>query len=406
MKARLRAVLLALAALLLFYGLAFGDPGARGEDTRPTSIEPGAAGYSALREWWATSGVRTMSLRGDYGTLARVTRDHPTGNLLMVTLPGTVALVERDIVALHQWVRGGNTLLVLAAACDSPEWARGPSLRGFAADVATLAGIELQAAARPDARFLATPAVARWRAVVDHPVLDGVRQVESLSDRSAAPCRSASPPGRGAQPLLRAADPGTPVVGAWLQPRGDGWVLLSMQATPFANRALGRADNARMAANILRRFVAPSGLVLFDDGLQGAPEPYDLHRLLADPRSHLSALALFVLWLVWIGGSTRLRTPVAPVHPSGAVAMVAAEARLLSRTVEPREAARASLAAFIARLPEGARDAPESWLAGRPGVATDDLERLGAFRRSLDAGGRVPLDPLHDLLTRLRRALA
>ena len=53
MKARLRAVLLALAALLLFYGLAFGDPGARGEDTRPTSIEPGAAGYSALREWWA-----------------------------------------------------------------------------------------------------------------------------------------------------------------------------------------------------------------------------------------------------------------------------------------------------------------------------------------------------------------
>jgi hypothetical protein len=190
-----------------------------------------------------------------------------------------------------------------------------------------------------------------------------------------------------------------------LLPRGDGWVLLLSQATPFANRALGRAGNARLAANILREFVSPAGVVVFDDGLQGAPEPYDLRRLLADPRLHLSALALFALWLVWIGGGTRLRAPAVPGHPRGAAALVEAEARLLARTVEPLEAARASVATFIARLPEGARAAPESWLAERPGIAPDDLARLAAYRRRLDDGAGVPLDPLHDLLTRLRRAL-
>jgi hypothetical protein len=203
--------------------------------------------------------------------------------------------------------------------------------------------------------------------------------------------------------LLRAAQGGSD--GAWLLPRGDGWVLLVAQATPFANRALGRADNARFAGNILRELVAPSGIVMFDDGLQGVPEPYDLGRLLADPRLHVSALALFALWLAWIVGGTRLRSPAPAPHPPGAAAMVAAEARLLARAVEPREAARAALDAFVARLPEGARPAPEAWFATRPGVSAADVAQFGAFRRRLADGGGVPLDPFHDLLTRLRSAI-
>ena len=69
MKARLRALALAVAALLLLYGLAFSDSSTRTEDTRPLSNEPGAAGYSALRDWFAGAGVRWLSLRDDYGTL-------------------------------------------------------------------------------------------------------------------------------------------------------------------------------------------------------------------------------------------------------------------------------------------------------------------------------------------------
>ena len=97
-----------------------------------------------------------------------------------------------------------------------------------------------------------------------------------MSDRTSAPCQGVLPTARGVLSLLRAAEGRAD--GAWLLPRGDGWVLLMAQATPFANRALGRADNARFAGNILREMVAPSGAVIFDDGLQGAPELYDLRR--------------------------------------------------------------------------------------------------------------------------------
>jgi hypothetical protein len=403
MKARLRALGLALAALLLFYGLAFSDPSSRTEDTRPLSSEPGAAGYTAWRDWFAGSGVRLLTLREDYRSLDRLSGDHPTGNLLVITLPGKVSMLDRDLVPLHRWVRRGNALLVLAALCDSPEWAPAARDRSLGADVAMLSGVESARRPSETMRFLANPAVEAWQPIIAHPLLRGVASVESLSDRSMPPCEVMPPPGRGALPLLRSVRSGAE--GAWLLPRGDGWVVLVAQATPFANRALGRADNARFAGNILREMVAPSGIVIFDDGLQGVPEPYDLRRLLADPRLHLSALALFALWLAWIVGGTRLRAPTPVIHPPGAAAMVAAEGRLMSRAVEPREAARALLAAFLARLPAGARAAPETWLADRPGVSAADVAQLGAFRRRLAEGGGVPLDPFHDLLTRLRSAM-
>jgi hypothetical protein len=57
-------------------------------------------------------------------------------------------------------------------------------------------------------------------------------------------------------------------------------------------------------------------------------------------------------------------------------------------------------------LPDAAREKPEAWLAARPGVAAEDIERLGRYRRRLAEGGSVPLDPFHDLLTRLRSAIA
>jgi len=404
MSARLRTSALALAALLLFYGLAFGDPARETEDSRPLSGEPGAAGYSALRDWFGGASVRQRALRSDYARLAELTRDHPTGNLLVMTLPGARSLLDRDLVPLHQWVRRGNSLLVLAAICDSPQWARGEAARRFRTDLAMLSGIEARGPSDFRGRFLPVPAVTRWEPVGAHPLLRGVQAVESLSDRVVPPCEAVLPRNRSALPLLRSADGRAD--GAWLMPRGSGWVLVLGQATPFANRALGRADNARFAGNVLRQFVAPSGLVIFDDGLQGAAEPYDLRSLLADPRVHVSGLALGALWLAWLAGGTRLRMPVPAPRPPGSAAAVAAEGRLLARTVGPSEAAVALLDCFLRRLPEVARAAPETWLAARPGVVSADVERLRALRRRLESGGAVPLDDLHDLLVRLRRVLA
>lgn len=408
MRARLRAVVLALAALLLLYGVTVGGAPQGGEATRPTSIEPGAGGYSALREWLASARIGTRSLRGGYDMLARLTRDYPTGNVLVMTLPGTIPLVERDAVPLHLWVRRGNTLVVLAALCDAPDWARGPALRQLTGDIGMLTGLDAVGPGGALGGFLVTPAVSRWAPALRHPLTEGVRAVEAVSDRAAPPCAVGLPQGRGALALLRSTDTagGGRADGAWLLPRGDGWVVLAAQATPLANRALGRADNARWASNLIRNALGPGGIVIFDDGLQGAPVPWDLRRLLADPRLHASLGAVLLLWLAWVAGGTRLRVPPPAPRVPGPAALVAAEGRLLARALEPREASAALLECFVTQLPEPARAAPEDWLAARTRAAPGDLEQLRVWRRRLEAGGTVQPDPLHDLLTRLRSTTA
>jgi hypothetical protein len=70
--------------------------------------------------------------------------------------------------------------------------------------------------------------------------------------------------------------------------------------------------------------------------------------------------------------------------------------------MEPAAAATALLQAFIARLPESARAAPEEWLAKSGQGAPRDIEQLRLWRQRLLDGAPVPLDALHDLLTRLR----
>ena len=407
-KARVRAVLLALAALALLYGITFGSTPADRDATRPTSFEVGAGGYSALHEWLGSARIGTVSLRGDYRSLDRLTRDFPTGNVLVVTLPGSLSLISRDVIPLHLWVRRGNTLVVLAALCDAPDWAAGAQLRSLPGDIGMLTGLEAVGSTQGAGGFLATPAVSRWAPALTHPMLTGVRAVEAVSDRTVPPCAVGLPPGRGALALLRTADVGVGGRddGAWVLPRGEGWVVLAAQASPFSNRALGRADNARFASNLIRGSLAPGGVVIFDDGLQGAPEPYDLRRLLADPRLHASLAAVMLLWIAWVAGGTRLRAPAAAARPPGAASLVSAEGRLLSRALEPLAACRALLEAFLARLPDTARAAPEEWLAARSGAAPRDIDQLRLWRRRLEEGAPVPLDALHDLLTRLRRTIA
>ena len=403
MKARLHAVMLALAALALLYGMTFGSKPADRDATRPTSFEVGAGGYSALHEWLRSARIGMRSLRSDYAALDDMTSDFPTGNVLVVTLPGSIDLMSRDLVPLHLWVRRGNSLLVFAALCDAPDWAIGAQLRSLSDDIGMLTGLKAIGTRQGSGAFLATPEVSRWVPALDHPMLAGVRTVEAVSDRTVPPCAIGLPPGRGALALLRTADIGVTGRddGAWVLPQGDGWVVLTSQASPFSNRALGRADNARLASNLIRGSLAPGGVVIFDDGLQGAPAPYDMRRLLTDPRLHASLAALMLLWLAWVAGGTRLRAPPLQRRPPGAAASVAAEGRLFARAMEPVAAARALLDAFLSRLPESARTAPEEWLESRGDAAPRDIAQLRLWRRRLQDGKPLPLDAFYDLLKRL-----
>jgi len=74
----------------------------------------------------------------------------------------------------------------------------------------------------------------------------------------------------------------------------------------------------------------------------------------------------------------------------------------LARAMEPVAASKALLDAFLTRLPESARAAPEEWLETHGDAAPRDIAQLRLWRRRLLDGAPVPLDALHDLLTRLR----
>ena len=107
--------LLALAAVIVVL-LADYDP----PPTRPTSVERGPNGYGALHDWLRESGVATASHRHPWDALD----DYGSGNLFVVTLPQQVRLRDGEAQAMRQWVAEGNTLLLMAALDDMPDWSQ------------------------------------------------------------------------------------------------------------------------------------------------------------------------------------------------------------------------------------------------------------------------------------------
>src|SRR5215468_2260643 len=93
------------------------------EVPRPTTQERGGNGYHAAMQWLDAEHIRTVSLRDRFDKLPRKASLPQTGNLLIVTLPSTTTFKTEEFRPLDGWVRAGNTLLVLAALSDNPEWA-------------------------------------------------------------------------------------------------------------------------------------------------------------------------------------------------------------------------------------------------------------------------------------------
>ena len=86
----------------------------------------------------------------------------PRGNLLVLTLPAVEVFRSEEFAALDQWVRKGNTLLIMAALVDQPGWgARRAS--GAVAEIESLTGLEFESAAGREQRLDPTPLAQRVR---------------------------------------------------------------------------------------------------------------------------------------------------------------------------------------------------------------------------------------------------
>src|SRR5262249_61892891 len=95
--------------------------------------------------------IRAVSLRDRFDKLPQRTSLAATGNILIVTLPAITVYKTEEFRPLDRWVRAGNTLLVLAALSDNPDWAFsfGSMTSG---DLNLLTGLEFETARLRDTR--------------------------------------------------------------------------------------------------------------------------------------------------------------------------------------------------------------------------------------------------------------
>jgi hypothetical protein len=167
--------------------------------------------------------------------------------------------------------------------------------------------------------------------------------------------------------------------------RGKGTIVLVTETDPFTNRALARADNARLAY-LIARPARPGGTIAFDDALHGALVERPWWQAL--PRPVDAALGVgavaFVLWLLLsLVRNGRALPPPAPREPTSAE-FLAALAALYARTqarhyaADVLDAAAFATAARALGLPPGAN--PQVLVARAAQRRGDDVARLIAAR--------------------------
>lgn len=404
MRERLITLACALGALGLFLALFVRSAGGVSgpAESRPTTADRGGNGYLAAMQWLAGEGIRSRSLRERWDRLAGMPGLPPRGNLLIVTLPGAIAYRNGELRALQAWVRRGNTLLVLAALADDPDWASG-GLRPAPGDLDLLTGLTIEPL---PARHAAAVPLQRAALVPSRPdaYFEGVRQAVALSEHPWQPWRVKVP--RDGFVLSLASQKEAGAGGFWVRSAGAGRILVSAFGSLFTARVLGLAGNARLLANIVASTVGPHGVVLFDDAHQGLGDAYDPARFYSDPRLYWTVAVLAAVWLSWVLGSTRLRVPHARTVVPGEADLVRATGGWLARVVSPAAAAQGLVDHFLRRARPGGGCA-SAWeaLEQDPRIARADLKQLKTWDQAARAGGRVPLERLHHLILRIEQQL-
>jgi hypothetical protein len=449
MKERLITLVCALGALALFAVMFLkreGPLGGRFDVPSPITSERRGSGYHAAMTWLEGEGVRSLSLRDRYDTLAQRDDLPKQGNLLIVTLPARAGFKTAEFLPLDRWIRAGNTLLVMAALSDNPDWV--VEFGGYAwGDISLLTGLEFETIEARDTRLArrARPAAAAasggapaaaatagstdpsvvrkrdsFRAFAEpertvlianrpHAYFEGVSNVVALSDY---PRNVWTPKVPYEGFVLSLAHEQENREGAlWTRPLGQGRIIVSGFGTLFTNRAIGLGDNARLLANIVAANVGTKGAVLFDDAHQGLGASYDPDKFYSDRRLYITIGVLLALWLVWVLGSTHLRLPPVRRPTPREVELIRAAGGFLSRALPAHAAARQLLENFFRRvstragIPYGG-SAPWDLLERNTRIPGADLDQLRRWHADALARRRVPLRSLHNLILRIDRQMA
>ena len=456
MKERLLTFGLAMAAFALFYALLAPKPsGPEERPTRPISTEKGPNGYLAMMRWLQAEGIEPVSLRERYEHLHELTDSaSPTGNLLITTTPHLYPMRSAESLELRKWISAGNTLLVVAGLSDTPDWSMGEGVDSeFMNHMELLTGLTFteppapeakaepaaadqtgktqQAEQKPEAEPQQKPenpgqkpptvqsAVAALQKLAQpqqfelvpngpHPLLEGVKSVQAISEYPTAQWRAGSDTVDLILELAQNPESGEPVL--WLVRSGKGQIIVSAYGSILTNKLLGVHDNARLLANIVNWSRTAGGRVIIDDAHQGLVAFYDPDAFFGDKRLHASLWWLGALWLIFVLGPQRLRASGSGWNPVDITSFVRASGGFLARALKPATAGQRLFENFFndirrhTGLP--ANGAPMwDWVGARGTVAADDVAQLQELHGKALRGQRIDLSKLQNLLVQIRKNL-
>ena len=401
----------ALAALLLVFGL-FYQPETEPTVSKPTTIETGPNGYLGLARWLASQHVSVVSFQERLTNLfdANIAA---SGNLLITTMPHELPIEVEELSVLKDWIGVGNTLVVMAALDDTPDWSLLNETDAFLDDVEGLSDTRFEAATDDEdepiliGEFNATTVMTLLPSL-EHPLMDGVVSLAGVTDSVASVWIAAEDSIVAGVAFAREATTNTDA--AWEIPVLNGRIIFMATGTLLSNRALGSADNRRFVANLVRWHVAPGGAVIFDDMHQGLSILYDPDAFYQDSRVGVTLLFILAFWFVYMVGTQNRMTPIVQrsVEPQQGD-FVTAVGGFMARKLNPVDAGLLLFDNWFseirARTGLGANQLPWRQLVANPTVDPELVATLESTHERLREGGKVDLAKLHNAIQHLREAM-
>jgi len=401
--------------------------------SRPTTEDAGSHGMKALYSWLAQNNFNVYSLRTP---VTRIDRQMlpAGGNLMIVSLPLAREPLDSEWLALNNWIREGNAMLVLASLYNIPqwgkthEWSRQDDIKdaiskltedefALQRDVIEDNEAEFSLADMQKSIQAFKPSAYHLYPAVEHSLFDEVYELETIhtpgmyqyknetDDTEAAYWTIESDSSRLALRLVYGES--EELTAMWLLPIGKGWIYLSAFPDLLGNGVVKQQDNARWFTNLISHTVSNGGYVVFDDYHFGLSDLYDPEAFFADDRLHISLLFIGAFWLIYALGRSPRLAPVRNRSIKPATRdFIEAMAGFFSRRIKPAAIAHelaTRLLEDITTHTQLSGDALWNWLHDHPNISQQDIQ--GLQRASGHSPGKTKLIQLTRSISRIQKVL-
>jgi hypothetical protein len=269
---------------------------ARHDTWLPSSFNPVGAGNMAL---FQTLEELKWPVERWREPLSRLSR-YGTGNVLIITrspLGSSIAFSEQEMDLLDDWVKKGNTLLLLGAL---DEW---DDTRMFLRQIGFTAPDKMNSVSD----FL-QPFVRETEQTMEVQPALGANQTGTMILPRSAPLPAAFP----ANARILWQNQGEPYLID--VPRGAGHVICGASDRLLSNSFLGRGDNLAIVLQLLTPGGQPPRHLFFEESHHGFSAVYAMVRLLGDPGVRFAGMLALLGALAFLGTSLVRFGPVIPLQ--------------------------------------------------------------------------------------------